>query len=122
MGRVPSGDVATIDDCFQPKLAPVLDAVALGQVPMDPVEDRRQASIRRDLNDLVRGPDGKVAEAKVFAVLFKGAMIHVFLKHAETILKDWMILAVFVSALLMPDILKKLMSMKLGQPKESTPK
>lgn len=70
--------------------------------------------MRRDLNDLVRGPDGKVAEAKVGAVAFKAAMIYVFLEHAVLVLKDWMVLAVFVTALLAPDLLKKLMSMKLG--------
>lgn len=77
-------------------------------------EERREPSVRRDLNDLIRGPDGKVAEAKVFAVIFKSAMIWVLLEHAEKILKDWMILTVFVAALLMPDLLKKLMSMRLG--------
>lgn len=76
--------------------------------------ERRSPSIRRDLNDLVRAPDGKVAEAKVFTVIFKPAMLYVFIKHAETILKDWMILVVFVAAFLVPDLLKKVLSMRLG--------
>ena len=78
-------------------------------------EEKRTVGLRRDLNDLVRGPDGKVSEAKTFAVAFKTAMIYVFLKQAEQILKDWMVLTVFVAALLMPDLLKKLMAMRLGQ-------
>jgi hypothetical protein len=78
--------------------------------------DRRKAILRRDLNDLVRDPTGRVSEAKAFAVLFKTSMIWVFLKHAEMILKDWMILAVFVTALLAPDLLKKILSMRTGVP------
>lgn len=78
--------------------------------------ERRKSLLRRDLNDLVRDPSGRVAEAKVFAVVFKGSMVYVFLKHAELILKDWMILAVFVTAMLAPDLLKKVLSMRIGLP------
>lgn len=97
--------------------------MALGNVPVgeEVKPERRKASVRRDLNDMVRDPVGKVAEAKVFAVGFKAAMIWVFLERAEQILRDWMILAVFVTAMLMPDLLKKVMAMKLGhQSKDST--
>lgn len=76
--------------------------------------DRREASIRRDLNDLVRDPGGRVAEAKVFAVLFKPFLIWMFLQHAETILKDWGILTVIVVTFVAPDLLKKLISMRVG--------
>jgi hypothetical protein len=69
--------------------------------------------LRDDLNDLVRSPDGKVSEAKAFAVAFKASMLYVFIKHAETILKDWMILAVFVTAMVAPDLLKKIVSMRV---------
>lgn len=72
-------------------------------------------TLRRDLNDLVRGPDGKVAEAKVFAVVFKSAMVYVFLKHTELVIKDWMVLLVFCAAMLAPDLLKKLIAMKTGK-------
>ena len=86
---------------------------------MGSVRERRKAAVRRDLNDLVRDPIGRVSEAKVFAVVFKSSMVWVFLKHAETILRDWMVLAVFITALLAPDLLKKLMAMRLA-PKEPT--
>lgn len=81
--------------------------------------ERRKASVRRDLNDMVRDPAGKVAESKTFAVAFKAAMVWVFLDRAEQILRDWMVLAVFVTAMLMPDLLKKVMTMKLGQQKDA---
>lgn len=77
--------------------------------------ERRRATLRRDLNDLVRDPAGKVAEAKVFAVGFKVSMIYVFIKHAEAIIKDWMVLLVFCAALLMPDLLKKIIAMRAGK-------
>lgn len=70
--------------------------------------------LRQDLNDLIRSPDGKVSEAKGFAVAFKATMIYVFLKHTETILAEWTILALFITAFLAPDLLKKLISMKAG--------
>jgi hypothetical protein len=76
--------------------------------------DRRKANLRRDLNDLVRDPSGKVSEAKAFTVVFKGAMLYVFLKHAEMILKDWIVLAVFVTAMIAPDIMKKILVMRAG--------
>jgi len=76
---------------------------------------RSPVTLRRDLNDLVRGPDGKVAEAKVFAVGFKASMIYVFLKHTEMVVKDWMVLLVFCTALLAPDLLKKLIAMRAGK-------
>lgn len=78
------------------------------------MNELRGSAMRRDLNDLIRSPDGKVSEAKGFAVVFKASMVYVFLKHAEVILKDWMILAVFVTAMIAPDLLKKILSMKAG--------
>lgn len=74
----------------------------------------RPASLRRDLNDLVRDPSGKVSEAKTFAVAFKGVFLYAFLIHAEMILRDWMILAVVVCTFIAPDLLKKLLSMRAG--------
>lgn len=79
------------------------------------IEERRQAPLRRDLNDLVRDPQGKVSEAKAFAVAFKISMIYVFLKHTEMVIKDWMVLLVFCAAMLAPDLLKKLITMKAGK-------
>lgn len=77
--------------------------------------NRRKALIRRDLNDLVRDPAGRVSEAKAFAVAFKAGMLYVFLKHTELILKDWVILAVFVAAFVAPDVFKKLIVMRAGK-------
>ena len=76
--------------------------------------NHRQSLLRRDLNDLVRSPDGKVSEAKAFAVLFKAAMLWAFITKIETILGNWEILTVFVTAFVAPDLLKKLLAMRAG--------
>lgn len=82
--------------------------------------DRRTPSMRRDLNDLIRSPDGKVAEAKGFAVVFKVAMLYVFVNRTEEILAEWTILALFIAAFLAPDLLKKIVAARLGAPPGTT--
>jgi hypothetical protein len=82
--------------------------------------EQRKASVRRDLNDLVRDPSGRVAEAKVFAVLFKPFLIWMFVKHAESILQDWGILTVIVITFVAPDLLKKIIALKAGVPDTKT--
>ena len=71
-------------------------------------------SLSDDLNDLVRSPDGKVAESKVFSVVFKAAMTYVFVASAEKIIMNWEILSVFVVAMIAPDLLKKLIATRAG--------
>lgn len=85
-------------------------------------ERRAKNTLRRDLNDLVRSPDGKVSEAKTFVVAFKLAMLYVFLTHTSKILSDWMLLAVFVGTFIFPDLLKKLFAAKFPSlPLRGTP-
>jgi len=69
--------------------------------------DRRKSIFRRDLNDLVRGPDGKVSEAKAYAVAFKGLMFYTFFHYTDKILGGWEVFSIFVTAFLAPDLLKK---------------
>jgi hypothetical protein len=78
--------------------------------------DRRHAHLCRDLNELVRDPQGRMSEAKMFAVAFKPFLIWVFVKNAETILQDWTILTVIVVTFVAPDLLKKLIAMRTGTP------
>lgn len=80
-------------------------------------ERRGPATVRRDLNDLIRSPDGKVSEAKVGAVLFKSAMLYVFVAKIDAVLADWIILSIFVTTFVAPDLLKKVLTMKAGVPK-----
>ena len=78
------------------------------------VPERRKALLRRDLNDLVRGTDGKVSEAKAGILAFKGLLFYTFLHHSETILKQWEVLSIFVTAFLVPDALKRILEAKAG--------
>jgi len=79
-------------------------------------DERRKSPIRRDFNDMVRSPDGRISESKIMSTIFKVLMCYVFVVHADAILKDWMILTVFVFGMIAPDLLKKLMAIKLGVP------
>ncbi len=76
--------------------------------------DRRKSQLRRDLNDLVRDPSGKVSEAKAYAVAFKGLLFYTFIHHTESILKNWEVLSIFVTSFLAPDILKKVLTLRAG--------
>lgn len=76
--------------------------------------DTRTRGLRRDLNDVVRDTHGKVMEEKVFSIIFKPFLLYVFYTHAETVLKDWTILAMFVIAFTAPELLKRFLAMKTG--------
>jgi len=78
--------------------------------------DPRTSGIRRDLNDVVRDSHGKVMEEKLFSIIFKSFLLWVFYQHAETILKDWTVLTIFVIAFTAPELLKKFLAMKTGAP------
>lgn len=75
-------------------------------------------SLRADLNDLVRSPDGRLSEAKLFSVVFKIAMAWAFIKYTAVILATWDVLSVFIVAMIAPDVLKKWMVMRAGIPEE----
>lgn len=77
-------------------------------------KNRRKSPLRRDLNDLVRGPDGKVSEAKVGALAFKALLFYTFIHYADSILKQWEIFSVFVTTFIVPDALKKILEAKAG--------
>lgn len=77
-------------------------------------DDRRHQPLRRDANDLVRDPQGRVSEAKVFSILGKTAILFVLLQHTVDVLRDWTVLAVLVTALIAPDLFKKFLTLKAG--------
>jgi len=77
--------------------------------------ERRKQIVRRRINDVAaKAPD---AEAKLFAVAFKGVMLWVFLNKTEDILADWTLLLVFIATFLLPDMLKKILAAKTGATK-----
>lgn len=76
--------------------------------------EQRKASIRRDMNDLVRGPDGKVSAAKVGMNTGQLIAAYLLLKYGELVIKTWDSLAILLGALIAPDSVKKLISLKWG--------
>ena len=83
------------------------------------MNDQRQSTIRRNLNDMfMRG--GEVQESKFWGNLFKGAGFWLLVTHAETVLKDWAILATLLVVGIAPDLLKKIITLKMGGKHEET--
>lgn len=66
------------------------------------------------MRQLFTDPAGNLAEAKVWANSYKAALLYLLCTHADTILKDWGVLTVFVCAGIAPDVLKKLITLRLG--------
>lgn len=77
----------------------------------------RKASVRRDLNDMIRGPDGKVSAVKVGSATGQAIAAYLLLAYADTALLSWDVLTVLFSVLILPDSLKKTIQMKYGGPK-----
>lgn len=78
--------------------------------------ERRKSPARRDFNEIVRDPSGRVSEAKLWANVFKAGLLIVLFTHTETILSDWTLLALVIVAGIAPDLLKKVISAKAGVP------
>ena len=74
--------------------------------------ERRKQVVRRQINEAAaKAPD---AEAKLFAIAFKGVMLWIFLTKTTDILGDWTLLLVFIFTFLAPDMLKKILAAKTG--------
>ena len=76
--------------------------------------ERRKKTIRRDLNDLVRSPDGKVAEVKLWSNVGKFIAAVILVVHLKDILPYWDALAVLLAFLIIPDVAKKMIVTKAG--------
>ena len=74
----------------------------------------RRSVLRRDLNDMVRDPEGRVSEAKLWASLGKAICAYLLMYNRDAIIRNWDALAVMLVIMVAPDILKKLLSMKYG--------
>ncbi len=81
---------------------------------MSDPHERRVSSLRRDLNDVVRSPDGSFSFSKVST--YSGQILcgYLLIKHAETILQHSDALAVILCGMMLPELLKKLLIMKMG--------
>lgn len=70
--------------------------------------------MRRALGEIIRDPQGRVSEAKVFSALGKAALLYVLIAYTPALIERWEVLAVIVLALIAPDLLKKLLTLRFG--------
>lgn len=84
-------------------------------------DDRRHQPLRREINQLVRDPSGRVSEAKLFSIIGKTALLYVFIAKFDQVVADSMVLLIFVAAWIAPDLLKKAISARAGAQAPSPP-
>lgn len=76
----------------------------------------RHRAWRRDLNALVRDPDQRVSEAKLWANIGKALICYVLLFPNATLLEHWEGFAIMLLFLIAPDLVKKMLTLKYGGP------
>lgn len=79
-----------------------------------PVADQRKGGIRRNLNDLFCGDDGKISGSKIGT--YAGQIISgkLLIENSDELIKHWDSLAIMFTVLIAPEIWKLLMRMKYG--------
>ncbi len=83
--------------------------------PSDSKPERRSA-IRRDLNDMVRDPEGRVSEAKLWASLAKAIAAYLMVTNSAHIIAYWDALAILLIAMIAPELIKKVLALKYQAP------
>ena len=85
-------------------------------------DDQRKATIRRDLNDLVRDESGHLSSTKIGTLIGQWLAIKMILEHGTAIIANWDSLTVLFSVLIAPEIFKKLLNMKYSNGAAPKPK
>lgn len=85
------------------------------------VTEQRGSVLRRNINDLFMR-NGQVEEAKLFAGIGKMACIWLIFKHTDSVLQTENTLITLLLFLIMPDLLKKWLSMRFGGTEQPTKK
>ena len=75
-------------------------------------EQRHSSGIRRDINDLIRGEDGKISGSKIGT--YAGQYISGYLLLTSAVLPSWDELAVLFTVLIAPEMWKMVLKMKYG--------
>lgn len=76
--------------------------------------ERRHVGIRRDLNDLVRGVDGKISGGKIGTYAGQYIAGQLLLSHADDLIDHWDSLAIMFTVLIAPELWKMVMNLKYG--------
>ena len=83
--------------------------------------ERRTATIRRDLNDLVRDESGHLSPTKIGTLLGQWLAVKLILQHGSEIIANWDSLTVLFTVLIAPELFKKMMNLKYGAPNGAKP-
>ena len=84
--------------------------------------EKRHQTLRRELNQIIRDPAGRVSEAKLFSVLGKSALLWTWMQAYDEIIGNATILTIFVLSWIAPDVLKKIISTRAGVPPQEPTK
>lgn len=79
-----------------------------------PSPERRGSILRRDLNDLVRGDDGKVSQAKLGALVGQTAAAWMLFWFPERAMATWDVLTVLLLCLIAPQVLGRAATLRWG--------
>ena len=82
--------------------------------------ERRVATLRRDLNDLVRDSEGNLSPTKIGLLIGQWLAVKLVLEHGEKIIANWDSLMVLFSILIAPEMFKKLLNAKFSAGQNGT--
>lgn len=80
----------------------------------EPIVERRHSVFRRDLNELVRDPQGKVSAGKVGSIVGQFIAAKYLLVHNGELIGKPEALLILLCVLTVPELVKKLVQMKYG--------
>ena len=81
---------------------------------MSDLPDRRKGGIRRDINSLFRGPDGEISGSKLGTYVGQYLAGRALYLNIDELIDHWDSLAILLTALMLPEILKRIMLMRIG--------
>ncbi len=76
------------------------------------IERRSQATIRRDVNDLVRTPDGSLSPTKIGTLVGQWLAVKLILENGKEIIANWDSLTILFGVLIAPELIKKTLNLK----------
>ena len=79
-------------------------------------KEKRIATIRRDLNDLVRDESGHLSPTKIGTLVGQWLAVKLILENGGEIIANWDSLTVLFTVLIAPEVLKKWVNHKYGMP------
>ena len=79
------------------------------------MHDARGSRLRRDINALIRDPNQNISASKLWVNIGNAVTVYLLIAYGELIVLHWEVLAVLLTILVAPDLLKKVISLKYGE-------